>query len=147
MRTGSTARNPSAIDLDTGERLRLREVRGEAVRAAEPEETDVTADTVAILFDFAPVRPGTSRRLRIAETYTDLDRYGVVDGELVWHRSLGRADNAVILPTGWALTNSSVPATVSTTQNGRTRLDFINPRTDEIDTVITARRMRGSPAR
>ena len=140
VRAGSTARGPSATDLDTGERLRAREVRGAAVRAAEPDATDVTADTVAILFDFAPGRPGASRRLRIAETYTDPERYGVIDGELVWHRSLGRADNAVILPAGWVLTNSSAPATVSTLGDGRIRLDFINPRTDEVDTVITARR-------
>lgn len=144
VRGGSIARDPSATDLDTGERLRSREVRGDAVRLAEPDAIDVTGETVAILFDFAPVRPGTSRRLRIAETYTDLARYGVIDGGLVWHRSLGRADNAVILPRGWALTNSSVPATVSTTGNGQTRLDFINPRTDEIDTVITARQLIGA---
>ena len=140
VRTGSTASNPSATDLDTGERLPSREVRGAAVRAAEPDATDVTADTVAILFDFAPIRPGTSRRLRIAETYTDADRYGVANGELTWHRSLGRADNAVVLPAGWILTNSSIPAVVTRTTDGRTRLDFINPRPDEIDTVITARR-------
>jgi hypothetical protein len=140
VRTGSTASDPSAIDLDTGAALPMREVKGAAVRAAEPEATDVTDDTVAILFDFAPIAPGTSRRLRIAETYTDPARYGETAGELVWHRSLGRADNAVVLPAGWTLTNSSVPATVSTMPDGRTRLDFINPRTDEVDTVITARR-------
>ena len=138
--SGSTARDPSATDLDTGERLRSREIRGEAVHAAEPDATDVTADTVAILFEFAPVQKGTNRRLRIAETYTDPQRYGVTDGELVWHRSLGRAENAVILPAGWSLTNSSVPASVSTLGDGRVRLDFINPRNDEIDTIITARR-------
>lgn len=143
VRSGSAARDPSAIDLDTGERLSSREIRGEAVRAAEPEMTDITPDTVGIVFDFAPVPAGGSRRLRFAETYTDPGRYGVVDGELVWHRSLGRADNAVILPAGWVLTNSSVPATLRATDDGRTRLDFINPRTDEIDTVITARRAAG----
>ena len=140
VRAGSTARDPSATDLDIGERLPAHEVRGEAVRAAEPDASDVTADTVAILFDFAPVRPGASRRLRIAETYTDQQRYGVIKGELFWHRSLGRAENAVILPAGWELTNSSAPAVVSTVDDGRVRLDFINPGNDEIDTFITARR-------
>jgi len=140
VRAGSTARDPSATDLDTGERLPAHEVRGEAVRAVEPDASDVTADTVAILFDFAPVRPGASRRLRIAETYTDQQRYGVIKGELFWHRSLGRAENAVILPAGSELTNSSAPAVVSTVDDGRVRLDFINPRNDEIDTFITARR-------
>ena len=140
VRTGSAARNPSAMDLDTGERLASHEIRGEAVRKAEPEMTDVTPDTVGIVFDFAPVPAGGSRRLRFSETYTDPGRYGVTDGELTWHRSFGRPDNAVVLPAGWVLTNSSVPATVTTTADGRTRLDFLNPRTDEIDTVITARR-------
>ena len=94
------------------------------------------------MFSFDPVPPGGSRRLRFAETYADPERYTVVAGELVWHRSLGRADNAVVLPAGWVLTNSSVPATVSE-DDGRVRLDFINPRTDEVDTVITARKLGG----
>jgi hypothetical protein len=38
------------------------------------------------------------------------------------------------------LTNSSAPATVSELPDGRVRLDFINPRTDEIGVLITARR-------
>jgi hypothetical protein len=38
------------------------------------------------------------------------------------------------------LTNSSIPATVSALPDGRIRLDFINPRPDEIAVLITARR-------
>jgi hypothetical protein len=38
------------------------------------------------------------------------------------------------------LTNSAIPAAVSTQPDGRVRLDFINPRPDEIATLITARR-------
>jgi hypothetical protein len=79
-------------------------------------------------------------RLRIAETYTDSARYRVEGDELVWDRSLGRPTNAVVLPAGWFLTHSSVPATVSTTADGRVRLDFVNPRLDEIGVLIVARR-------
>jgi hypothetical protein len=46
----------------------------------------------------------------------------------------------VVLPAGWLLTNSSIPATVSTLPDGRVRLDFINPRPDDIAVLITARR-------
>ena len=74
------------------------------------------------------------------ETYTDTARYKVVGDELVWDRTFGRPFNALILPAGWALTNSSIPATVSSTADGRTRLDFINPRPDEIAVLVTARR-------
>lgn len=139
VRAGSKVTAPSGRDLDTGAPLRFEVVRGDAVRAAEPEAKDVGPDAEAVVFRFGPVPPGGSRRLRFAETYADPVRYTVTAGELVWHRSLGRADNAVVLPAGWILTNSSVPATVSE-EDGRTRLDFINPRTDEIDTIITARR-------
>jgi hypothetical protein len=45
-----------------------------------------------------------------------------------------------VLPAGWALTNSSIPAVVTTQPDGRVRLDFINPRPDEVNVLITARR-------
>jgi hypothetical protein len=74
------------------------------------------------------------------ETYTDTARYKVVGDELVWDRTFSRPSNAVVLPEGWLLTNSSIPATVSALPDGRIRLDFINPRPDEIAVLITARR-------
>jgi len=74
------------------------------------------------------------------ETYTDTARYKRVGDELVWDRGFGRPANAVVLPPGWTLTNSSIPATVSTMADGRVRLDFINPRPDDIQVLITARR-------
>lgn len=140
VRAGSTVANPSARDLDTGEALQFELVKGAAIVRFEPDAKDLTPDTVAVVFRFPAVAAGTSRRIRIAETYTDPDRYRRVGDELVWHRSFGRPANAVVLPTGWVLTNSSVPATVSQTDDGRTRLDFINARTDEIDVIVTARR-------
>ena len=51
---------------------------------------------------------------------------------------------SIVLPPGWVLTNSSIPATVSTMSDGRVRLDFINARPDEIAVLITARR-RAAP--
>jgi hypothetical protein len=127
VRAGSTVSNPRAVNLDTGEELRHELQRG---------------DSVVVLFHFQPVRAGESLRLRMFETYTDTARYKVVGDELIWNRSFGRAANAVVLPSGWILTNSSIPATVSATPDGRTRLDFINPRPDEIAVLITARRRR-----
>ena len=56
---------------------------------------------------------------------------------LVWDRAFGRPANAMVLPAEWALANSSVPATVSKTGDGRVRLDFLNPRNDEVGVVVT----------
>lgn len=125
VRAGSTVTNPRAVNLDTGEELRHEVQRG---------------DSVVVLFHFPPVKPGETLRLRMYETYTDTARYKRVGDDLIWNRSFGRAANAVVLPAGWILTNSSIPATVTTTTDGRTRLDFINPRPDEIAVLITARR-------
>lgn len=145
VRAGSTVSNPSARDLDTGAALATETVRGAAITAIDPRATGVTDTTTAVVFRFPPVVAGQSRRIRIAETYTDADRYRLAGDELVWHRAFGRPANAVILPAGWVLTNSTIPAAISQLPDGRTRLDFINPRPDEIDTVITARRA-GKPA-
>jgi len=140
VRAGSAVSNPSARNLDTGESLRFEVLTGDAITKAKLDVPNVTSTTEAVVFRFAPVAPGASVRLRMSETYTDSVRYTVRSGELVWDRAFGRPTNAVVLPAGWALTNSSIPATVSTLPDGRVRLDFINARPDEIATIITARR-------
>jgi hypothetical protein len=124
VRAGSSVSNPRAKNLDTGEDLKW----------------DVRGDTV--FFRFTPVPQGGTTRIRMFETYTDTARYKLMDDELVWDRSFGRPFNAVVLPAGWILTNSAIPATVSTTSDGRTRLDFVNARPDEIAVLITARRRK-----
>ncbi|TFU03693.1 hypothetical protein EUV02_11130 [Polymorphobacter arshaanensis] len=144
VRPGSTASNPSARDLDTGAPLTVKTLTGAAaIRAYEPDAKDLADTSTAILFTYAPLAPGTTKRLRISETYTDAGRYSLTNGALVWHRSLGRPANAVVLPAGWTPTNISVPATVSVEPDGRMRIDLINPRLDDIDVLITATRTGG----
>jgi len=64
-----------------------------------------------------------------------------MDGdEFVWDRSLGRPRNAVVLPAGWYVTASSIPAVVTMTDDGRVRLDLDNPRPDDIAVLIRGRR-------
>lgn len=140
VRGGSTVSKPSARNLDTGDELKWEVVRGDAITKGGYKVADVTPQSEIVVFKFAPVQAGESVRIRMFETYTDTARYKLVGQELMWDRSFGRPDNAVVLPKGWLLTNSSVPATVSETADGRIRLDFINPRTDEIPVLITARR-------
>jgi hypothetical protein len=140
VRTGSAVSHPSARILDTGEELKWEVVTGDAIRRAGLDVPDVTPTTQVVVFHFAAVKPNGSVRLRMFETYTDSARYRL-DGEmLVWDRSFGRPANAVVLPAGWYLTNSAIPGTISETTEGRVRLDFINPRPDEIDVFLTARR-------
>ena len=115
-------------------------LKGAEITAAAPDESGVTPTTEAIVFRFAAVKSGQSVRLRMSETYTDSARYKLIGNALVWDRTLGRPLNTVVLPAGWLLTNSSIPATVSDFGDGRVRLDFVNPRPDEIAVLITAHR-------
>jgi len=140
VRGGSTVSKPSARNLDTGEELKWEILKGDAITRAKLNVANVTPQSEVVVFRFAPVKQGESVRIRMFETYTDTARYKLAGDELVWDRSFGRPANAVVLPAGWVLTNSAIPATVSMMPDGRVRLDFINPRPDEIATLITARR-------
>jgi hypothetical protein len=79
-------------------------------------------------------------RMRISETYTASASYRVEGDELIFDRSLGRPRNAVVLPEGWYLTASSIPATITQMSDGRIRLDFWNGRPDSVDVLIKAKR-------
>jgi len=140
VRAGSTVSKPSARNLDTGEMLAQEVLVGDAITKARLDVDNVTPTTEVVVFRFPAVKQGQSIRLRMFETYTDTARFKLVGQELVWDRGFGRPANAVVLPAGWVLTNSTIPATVTTLPDGRARLDFINPRPDEIQVLITARR-------
>ena len=140
VRTGSSVSRPSARILDTGEELKWEILTGDAIRRAGLDVADVTPTTQVVVFHFAAVKPNGSVRLRMFETYTDSARYRLTGDTLLWDRSFGRPANAVVLPLGWYLTNSTIPGTISETADGRVRLDFINARPDDIDVFLTARR-------
>jgi hypothetical protein len=141
VRPGSRATQPSARILDNGEQLEVETLRGAAIteRGIDLGEP-VTPETEVVAIWFDPVKPGTSVRLRIEETYTDPGRYGLDGDELLWDRSFGRPRNTVVLPAGWRLTASSIPAVVDLDEQGRVRLLFVNDRPDDIDVLIRARR-------
>ena len=143
VREGSTVSNPSAYILDTGEVLQSRVMTGAELAAAKIDmagET-VTPTTQVVVIPFTPVKQGQSVRLRISETYTAPVSYRLDGDELVFDRSLGRTRNAVVLPAGWYLTASAIPATLAQLPDGRVRLDFWNGRPDDVDVLIKAKRL------
>lgn len=143
VRAGSRVSNPSARNLDSGDDLKVETLKGAdlAARKIDPGEP-VAPDTEVVVIAFPPVEQGRSTRLRIAETYTDPSRYLLDGEELVWDRAFGRPRNTVVLPAGWTVVASSIPAVISEDADGRQRLYFENARPDEIQTLIRARRVR-----
>lgn len=144
VRPGSKASDPSAVILDTGEPLKVETLKGNEIVQKGININNVTEETEVVAIWFDAVEEGKSTRLRITETYTDPNRYLIHNGELLWDRSFGRNRNTVILPDGWYLTTSSIPAAIDTTPEGLLRLNFVNDRPDAIDVLIRARR-RGTP--
>jgi hypothetical protein len=147
VREGSTVSDPSAYILDTGEKLSARIMTGAELAAAKVDaEEPVSPTSQVVLIPFSVVRKGQSIRLRIQETYTAPTSYRLDGDELVFDRSLGRSRNAVVLPAGWYLTASAIPATVTQLPGGRVRLDFWNGRPDSVDVLVKAKRRAGSAA-
>ncbi len=141
VRAGSRASNPAARLLDTGEALKVETLKGSELLAAKVDVGEpVAPDTEVVVIRFPAVQKGQSVRLRISETYTDAGRYYMAGDEFVWDRSLGRPRNAVVLPAGWYVTASSIPAVVTLTEDGRVRLDYDNPRPDDVAVLLKGRR-------
>ena len=127
--------------LDTGEQLKTRTLTGADIAREKIEINErVEPDTEVVLIPFTPVKKGTSIRLRISETYTDPARYALIGGQLMWHRSYGRNRNDMVLPDGWYLTTSSIPAAISQEPDGRIRLSFWNGRPDNVDVFVKGSR-------
>lgn len=141
VRAGSKASNPSAMNLDTGQPLKVETIKGSQVKEKGiVMEEEITPDTEIIVIWYDAVKKGESTRIRIEETYTDPNRYVVNGNELVWDRAFGRPHNTVILPAGWFLTDNAIPATIATTQDGKISLYYMNYDPDEIDVFIKARK-------
>lgn len=143
VRSGSKVSDPSAYVLDTGEKLATKIMTGAELAAAKVKvdaEEPVDAAAQVVVISFSPVKAGQNVRLRISETYAAPASYRLEGDELVFDRSLGRPRNAVVLPEGWYLTASSIPATVTRMADGRIRLDFWNGRPDPVDVLINAKR-------
>ncbi len=141
VRIGSRASSPSARLLDTGEVLKVETLKGPQITAAGLDTGEpVTPATEVVVIRFPAVTKGQSVRLRIIETYTDEGRYYLEGDELVFDRSFGRPQNAVVLPSGWYLTASSIPVVVTMTTDGRVRLGYDNPRPDEVSVLLKAAR-------
>jgi hypothetical protein len=141
VREGSTASDPAASILDTGEPLQVREMSGAELMASSIRTgEEVSAAARVVVIPFTPVRAGQTLRLRITETYTAPVSYRLDGDELVFDRSLGRPRNAVVLPSGWYCTQSAAPATMSQLPDGRVRLDYWDDRPEAVDVLLKAKR-------
>ena len=133
--------NAKMFDVDTGKELKTYTVTGKEVNALGYYPQPSEPDTVVVQGDLDRVpAAGQSVRVRVVETYTDPVGYTLEKDELVWKRTLGRPLNIVTLPAGWMLASLDTPAIISVDEQGRIALRFTNPRNDELNITLRARK-------
>jgi hypothetical protein len=125
IRPGSVATKERVIERSTGKELKFEVVSAEFIKVHLP----------------GPVPKGGETRIRIFKTYTDAPSYSLTDGKLVFVRPLGIKRNVVVLPKGWELMECASPGIVSTDEDGRVRVSFLNDRDDQLQVKIVARRL------
>jgi hypothetical protein len=140
IRRGSVASDERVIDAATGQPLKFETVT--AAQAAEhglkgrPNADDYIQVTLA-----HPVPKGGEARVRIFKTYKDAASYGGEGDELSFQRSFGIKRNVIVLPKGYELIGCSAPGIISTQQDGRIRVSFVNDRDDELMVRLKGRRL------
>lgn len=139
LRKGSEHNITAVYDLMTGAPLPWvvvggvqAQINGYSKAASDKEYLQVTLAR--------PVPLHGEARIRIDKTYKDPNSYFLKDDKLVFTRSLGIKRNAVTLPAGYELLSCNYPSQVET-QNGRTKVSFMNRSAAPIDYRIEARKL------
>jgi hypothetical protein len=142
IRPGSVATKERVIERSSGKELKFEVVSGKDAKATGlvPAETPDKAEFIKVHLP-GPVPKGGETRIRIFKTYTDAPSYSLADGKLVFVRPLGIKRNVVMLPKGWELVECASPGIVSTDEDGRIRVSFVNDRDDQLPVKIVARRL------
>jgi len=141
IREGSIATDERVVDQASGKPLRWEVVTGQQARAAGLTREAVKDQARFVKVELAsPVPTDGERRIRIFKTYTDPKSYYAEADRVVFDRGLGIRRNAVLLPAGYELVSSTVPAIVSTEADGRVKASFVNDRDDLLPVKIVGRR-------
>lgn len=142
IRPGSVATKEHVVERSTGKELKFEVVNGKDAKATGfvPADTSDKAEFIKVYLP-GPVPKGGETRIRIFKTYTDAPSYTLTDGQLVFIRPLGIKRNVIVLPKGWELVECASPGIVSTDEDGRVRISFLNDRDDQLPVKIVARRL------
>jgi len=145
IREGSIASDERVVDQATGQPLQWEIVTGKQAREAGLTREAVKDDARFVKVALAGSVPRNGqRRIRIFKTYTDAKSYYAEGDRVVFDRGLGIPRNAVVLPAGYELVGSTVPAIVSTETDGRVKASFVNDRDDTLPVKVTGRRFAGA---
>jgi hypothetical protein len=140
IREGAVSSDERVVDASRGQPLRFRVVTGAEAKAERLARETVKDEARFLRVELpAPVPESGEARLRIHKTYADPRAYFREGERIVFERGLSIRRNAVVLPAGYELVASSVPAIVSTEPDGRVKASFVNDRDDVLPVRLVGR--------
>ena len=143
IRPGSKASDEKVLDRATGKEIPFELTDAKDAKANGQADKDTPDDTKFIKITLPrPVPKDGECRLRIFKTYEDPKSYFVENDLLTFDRSLGVKRNMIILPAGYEIVGSTVPAIVDIGSDNRIRISMVNDRDDELGVKITARKIK-----
>ncbi|NKB88067.1 MAG: hypothetical protein GKS06_07605 [Acidobacteria bacterium] len=144
IREGSEATDERVMNRGTGQELEFEVIDG--VRGKEIGMPDrVSDDAHFIMVPLADMGDDAEMRLRIFKTYRDAESYWSEGDTIIFERSLGIRANAVVLPNGYELIESSIPVIVTTESDGRVKVSMLNDRDDALQVRLVGRQLAATP--
>ena len=126
IRKGSVASDEAVFDMMSGAPLKFEQVSGAQAKEHGLADADAAGDYLEVHLARPVPSDGGQARIRILKTYKDPKSYRREGEAIVFERPLGIRRNAVVLPTGYQLTDCNVPSQVLADADGRCRISFMH---------------------
>ncbi|TAK16375.1 MAG: hypothetical protein EPO35_05475 [Acidobacteria bacterium] len=123
--TYSDYRKGASASIDAMNYLALRDLRVVDLDTAKPLATKTVAGKTTAALEVPIKNEKQSAHLKVTGTVNDKS-YGLVNGEIVFTRTIKGLRNTVLLPAGYQVTGSSQSGTVGQTREGRAFVALIN---------------------
>jgi hypothetical protein len=123
--TYSDSRKGATATIDALNYLALNDLTVVDLDTAKPLAVQKSGTKASVKLDVPITKDRQSAHLAVRGTVAD-GSYKVVNGELVFERTLHGLRNTVLLPTGWEVTGVSQSGTIGKTPQGRAFVALIN---------------------
>jgi hypothetical protein len=123
--TYSDYRKGTSASIDAMSYLALKDLKVIDLDTAKPLVTKTVAKKTTAALELPITNDKQSAHLRVTGTVTD-GSYKLVNGEIVFTRTLKGLRNTILLPAGYEVSSSSQAGTIGRTNQGRAFIALIN---------------------
>ncbi|MDQ2919464.1 MAG: hypothetical protein M3R10_06265 [Verrucomicrobiota bacterium] len=138
IRKGSVASDEAVFDMMSGAPLKFEQVSGAQAKESGLADADRESDYIRVQLARPVPADGGQARIRIIKTYKDAKSYRGEGDAIVFDRPLGIRRNAVVLPSGYRLTECNVPSQILSEPDGRIRISFMHQAPGQAALVLKA---------